>query len=129
MFRKVTSTFQIFSIVSDELYDSYTKAVINLRTLEKTIEAEFLASPEGKILRATSTGIAQKIRFDFGSYPMLNVEHYANYADTTGPSRVIDLPLLNTLLHTKLLTDEEKRSLLEEQGILKPKEVTPTPEC
>jgi hypothetical protein len=38
----------------------------------------------------------------------------------------VDASILNALIHTKLLTDEEKRDLLREQGILKPKEVMPT---
>ena len=41
----------------------------------------------------------------------------------------IDPSVLNQLINSKLLTPEEKRSLLEEQGILKRKEVPETPEA
>lgn len=129
MYRKVTSSFRVSHIVSEELYEAYVKAAKNLRDLERSIQSQFMTSPEGKILWATGTGGGHKCRIEFGDYAMLHIEHYANFVEPAGPSRVVDPPLLNTLLHTKLLTDEEKRSLLEEQGILKSKEVTPTPEA
>ena len=129
MFRKVTSTFRIANVASPELYESYTKVVQQLRKLENSIKTEFLTSPEAKLLWASVGGSTPKIRFETGDYAEIIVEHYANFAEAAPVNLTVDPTILNTLLHTKLLTDEEKRSLLQEQGILKPKEVTPTPEC
>lgn len=129
MYRKVTSTFRVASIASPGLYESYTKAVQNLRILEKAIETELWASAEGKVIWANIAAGKPKVRFEAKDYAELIVEHYANIAEVDPRRLTIDPTILNTLLHTKLLTDEEKRSLLQEQGILEPKEVTPAPEC
>lgn len=128
MYRKATSRFTIGSACTPETAEKYLKAQTEIKKLKAQIESEFWASPVGAVVRASNSGMTPKVTFDEQN-GYLNVDHYVNFVEGPLPATQIEPTILNTLLHTKLLTDAEKRDLLREQGILKPKEVVPTPEA
>lgn len=128
MFRKAISRFMLASICTPEMAERYKKAKAELSAVRSQIEGDFWASPVGKVVMSSGSGNKPKVEFDEKNGYLI-VEQLVNFIEDPFRTQTIEPSVLNQLLNSKLLTDEEKRSLLQEQGILKPKEVTPTPEC
>lgn len=128
MFRKAILRFSLAGICTPEMAERYKKAKAELSAVRSRIEADFWASPVGEVVMSSGSGIKSKVEFDEKNGYLI-VEQLVNFVEDPFRTQTIESSVLNQLLNSKLLTDEEKRSLLQEQGILKPKEVTPTPEC
>ena len=114
--------------IDEKAYNEYVELYGKMRKIEADFIRKFRETPEAKVIVATSNN--QTPKYDIlpqGIYPPTSVmvTYQVNVPLEPRKYMTVDASVLNALIHTKLLTDEEKRDLLREQGILKPKEVMP----
>lgn len=113
--------------LDEAVLEDYKRTWTRLKELSATLCAQFKSTPEFEVVKASSSNRTPTVRLYHSSvgYPVTAIEvtYQVNIPAEPRKYLSIDASILNQLLNSKLLTDEEKRDLLREQGILKPKEV------
>lgn len=115
------------SELDEEGYDEYKKLYNKLLQMEQDFLLKLLQTPEAKVIKASSPlknpdFYIDKVR---GYTPSaITVVYWVTVEKSSKQTyRTIEPTILNSLLSSKLLSNAEKREMLEDQGILKRKEV------
>lgn len=113
----------------EEKLKQYQAVLQEVETKKREIVSAFNQTEQAKYL------MAQGVRVGLDNYshsmPRLDSAYMCVVVEMSGddgtkPQAYIDTPLLNTLLHGKLLSEKEKRQLLEERGILRASDGAPS---
>lgn len=123
MNRKIKKELKYFikDLIPEERFKRWEALKKELGEMEQEIVEQFRQSPHAEYLRAMSIRAGldhySDVRPRLDSTWMYVTVDLIGDDDQNAP-QFIDPALLNTLLHGKLLSETEKRQLLEERGII-----------
>jgi len=132
---KVQATFQIDKILGPEITKQLLDAQKAFEQAKRVAVEAFGKTPEGSLIYKLNPGnVSVDFRLDSSGIPALTARFNHNQLvsdiEQLAPwqkSSFIPETVLNTMLHSKLLNESEKRDLLVAQGYLKPQTVPTVP--
>lgn len=115
---KVQATFQIDKILGPEILKQLQDAHKALEAAKRVAVEAFGKTPEGSLIYKTNPS-GEDAAITFNSNFSAMTIGFNHGLLVSAEERFIPETVLNTMLHSKLLTDSEKKQLLVGQGYLK----------